>query len=139
MATSKGSWFRVPGSRFRFAADERGTLEPETLEPLLLCPERTAAAAGRLRVRVVEDESFADEIRVVVEHGPVQEEQALLVHKELGAFGPLEYLVAGPRDFFPRERIAQARAAAALHADAQAALVDALLGHQRADLARRRF
>src|SRR6476660_7910052 len=92
----------VPRSRVQGSNSERGTVEPGTLEPLLR-PERTAAAAGRLRVRVVEDESFADEIRVVVEHGPVQEEQALLVHKELGAFGPLEYLVAGPRDFFPRE------------------------------------
>ena len=39
----------------------------------------------------------------------------------------------------PTEQVAQARAAAALHADAQSALVDALLGDQRADLARRAF
>src|SRR6185312_9167576 len=104
-----------------------------------LRPEGTAAAAGGLRVRVVEDESLRDEIRVVIEHGPVQKQQALPVHVDLGALGAFEHLVARSRGLFPRERVAQPRAAAALDADAQSALVDALLGHQRADLVRGGF
>src|SRR5262245_30928452 len=104
-----------------------------------LRPERAAAAAGGLGVRIVEDEPLADEIRVVVQHGAVQVQQALPVDEDLGAFRTLEDLVARSRDSLPGERVAQARAAATLHADAQSAVVDALLGHQRADFARRRF
>src|SRR5215831_675371 len=132
MATSNGSWFLVQGSGSRPTNVEPGTWTS-------LSPERAAATAGGLGVRVVEDESLADEIRVVVQHGTVQKQQAFPVDEDLRAFRPLEDLVAGPRCPLPRERVAQARAAAALHADAQSALVDALLGHQRANLARRRF
>src|SRR5215831_4866027 len=128
MATSNGSWFLVQGSGSRPTNVEPGTWTS-------LSPERAAATAGGLGVRVVEDESLADEIRVVVQHGTVQEQQAFPVDEDLRAFRTLEDLVAGPRCPLPRERVAQARAAAALHADAQPALVDALFGHQRANLA----
>src|SRR4029450_12190868 len=96
-----------------------------------------AAAARRLRVRVAEHETLADQIRVVVEHRAVEIQQALLVDVNLRAVRPFEYLVAETRLLLPRERVAQPRAAAALDADAQPALVDALLGHQRTDPARR--
>src|SRR5439155_8189044 len=112
---------------------------PRKLKKSALRAKGTAAAARRLCVRVVEHESLADHVRVVVEHGPVEIQQALLVDEELRALGSFEDLVAEPWLFLPRERIAQSRAAAAFHADAQSAVVDALLGHQRADLARGRL
>src|SRR5690349_11714744 len=59
--------------------------------------ERAAAAAGRLRVRVVEDETLADQTGVVVQHRAVQKEQALLVDEDLRPVGAFEHLVAEPR------------------------------------------
>src|SRR4029453_15524824 len=76
---------------------------------------------------------------VVVEHRSVEIQQALLVDEDLGAFRPLEDFVPQTRLPLPRERVAQPRTPAALDANAQAAIVDALLGHQRADLASRAF
>src|SRR5262245_52773202 len=98
-------------------------------------PEGAAAAARRFRIRVVEHETAADETRVVVEHGPVQEQQALPVDENPGAVRPFEHRVAETRLPLPGEGITQTRAAAALHADTQTALVEALPGHQRPDLA----
>src|SRR5687768_11373134 len=98
--------------------------------PRLSCAERRAAAAGLLCVRVVEDETLGDERRVVVEHRPLEEQVALLVDEDLGAVGSLEHLVAKPRLALPGERVAETRAAAALHAHTQPSLADALLGHQ---------
>src|SRR5262249_28252736 len=102
-------------------------------------PEGGAASARRLRVGVVEHEAFRDEVRVVVEHRSVEIQQALLVDEDLGAFRPLESFVPQTRLPLPRERVAQPRTPAALDANAQSAIVDALLGHQRADLACRAF
>src|SRR5262245_11049242 len=102
----------------------------QTSDFRLSCSEGAPTAARGLRVRVVEDESLADQVRVVVEHRAVQKQQALLVHEDLGALGALEHLVAEPGLLLPCERVAQPRTAAALDADAQAAIVDALLGHQ---------
>src|SRR5258705_9617443 len=102
----------------------------------LSCAEGTAATAGRLRVRVVEDEALRQKRGVVVERGPVQEQQALLVHEDPGAIRPLEYLVAESRLAIPRERIAQPRAAPTFYAHTKTAIADALLGHQRPDLLR---
>src|SRR5712691_8526808 len=101
--------------------------------------KRAAAAAGRFRVRVVEDEPLADQARVVVEDGPVQVQQALLVDEDLRALWPFEDLVADAGLLLPGEGVAQARAAAPLDPDAQPALVDALLGHQLPDRARGRL
>src|SRR6266550_9334424 len=64
---------------------------------------------------------------------------ALLVDEDLRALRPLEYLVAEARLLFPRERVAETRAATALHAHTETALGDALLGHQRPDLLRGGF
>src|SRR5256712_3042695 len=108
---------------------------PRKLKKSALRAKGTAAAARRLGVRVVEHEPLADHVRVVVEHRAVEIQQALLVDVDLRAVGPLEDFVAKTRLLLPRERVAQPRAPAALHADAQSPLVDALLGHQRADLA----
>src|SRR5580704_5133995 len=101
--------------------------------------KRAAAAAGRLRVRVIEHEALADQARVVVEDGAVQVQQALLVDEDLRAVRPFEDLVADAGLLLPGEGVAQARAPAPLDADAQPALVDALLGHQLPDRARRRL
>src|SRR5437763_16474742 len=98
--------------------------------------EGTAAAAGRLRVRVVEDETLRQERRVVVERRAVEEEQTLLIDEDLRAVGPFEDLVPEPRRGVPPECVAEAGAAAPLHADTKTALADALLGHQRPDLLR---
>src|SRR6478672_660597 len=99
--------------------------------------EGAATTAGGLRIGVVEDKPFADQARVVVEHGSVQIEQALLVDENLRAFRPFEDFIAEPRFLLPGEGVAQPRAAAALDPDAQAAILDALLGHQGPDLLRR--
>src|SRR5262245_14017230 len=88
--------------------------------------ERAATAAGGLGVRVVEHEPLADQIRVVVEHRPVQIEQALLVDVDLRALGTLEHLVAQARLLVPGERVAQSGTAATFDAHAKPALVDAL-------------
>src|SRR5579862_5825449 len=98
--------------------------------------KRASTPARRLRVRVIEHEALADQVRVVVEHGAVQVEQALLVDENLRVLGSLEHFVAEARLLLPRERVAQARTAAALDADAHAPLVETLPGHQRTDLVR---
>src|SRR2546425_8667011 len=108
---------------------------PRKLKKSALRAKGAAAAARRLGVRVVEHEPLADHVRVVVEHRAVEIQQALLVDVDLRAVGSFEDFVAKPRLLLPRERVAQPRASAALHADAQSAVVDAQLGHQRADLA----
>src|SRR5437667_901904 len=59
-----------------------------------LCAARAPAAAGGLRVRIVEHEALADHVGVVLEHGAVQEEQALALHDALRARAHLEHLVS---------------------------------------------
>src|SRR6187549_892268 len=98
--------------------------------------EGAAAAAGCLRVGVVEHEAPCQQRRVVVERRALQEHVALPVDEDLGAM-TLEHFVAKPRHLLPAEHIAQSRAAAALHADTQTTIGNALLGHQRFDLLRR--
>src|SRR6187549_3427744 len=95
--------------------------------------EGAAATAGLLRVRVVEHEALGQKRGVVVECRALQKQIALLVDEDLGAVA-LEDLVTHPGFLLPGERVAQARATAALHADTKTAVVDALLGHQRLDL-----
>src|SRR4030095_10100660 len=85
--------------------------------------EGATATAGLLRVRVVEHEPLGQKRCVVVECGALQEQIALLVHEDLGAVA-LEDLVARPRFFFPRERVAQSGTAAALHADTKTTIAD---------------
>src|SRR4030095_2349971 len=99
--------------------------------------EGTAAAAGLLRVRVVEDEALRKERGVVVERRALEEEKALLVHENLGAV-TFEDFVAETGHLLPGKGVAQARAATALDTDTETAIADALFGHQRFDLVRRR-
>src|SRR5258706_568166 len=82
----------------------------------LLCAEGTAAAAGRLRIRVVEHEALRKKCGVVVQRRAVEEQQALPVDEDLRAVRPLEDLVAQPRLAVPRERVAETGAPTALHA-----------------------
>src|ERR1035437_10230196 len=109
---------------------------PASLEPRCSRAERAAAAAGAICVRIVEHEPLREHVRVVIEHRAVQKQQALLVDVDLRALRAIEGFVARPRLLVPRERVAQARAAAAFDADTQSALADALLRHQRGVLAR---
>src|SRR3954464_654334 len=95
--------------------------------------EGTAAPARLLGVRIVEDESFRQQRRVVVEDRPLQEQIALAVDEDPGAV-PLEHLVPEARVLFPGKGVAQSRAPAALDAHAQTTFADALLRHQRLDL-----
>src|SRR3712207_3333295 len=89
--------------------------------------ERRAAAARGLGVRVVEDESLADEARVVVERRAVQKPVAARVDIHLGAVGSLEDVVAVARSGFPGERIAESGTSARLDADTESTLGDAVL------------
>src|SRR5262245_22363617 len=98
--------------------------------------EGTTAAAGLLRVRVVEHEALREERGVVIEGRALQEEIALLIHENLGAV-TFEDFVAETGHLLPGKGVAQARAATALHTDTETAVADALLGHQRFDLVRR--
>src|SRR5258705_2048323 len=100
----------------------------------LSCAEGTAATAGRLRVRVMEDEALRQKRGVVVERGPVQEQQALLVDEDPGAIRPLEYLVAESRLAIPRERVTQPRAAPTLYAHTKTPITDTLLCHHSSEL-----
>src|ERR1700704_2240446 len=102
----------------------------------LSCAEGAAAAAGRLRVRVVENEALGQQRGVVIESRPLEEEQALLVDEDFRAVRSVEHLVAQTRLAFPRKGVAQARTAATLHAHTKTPIADALLGHQRSDLPR---
>src|SRR5688572_14496705 len=105
------------------------------VRPSGLGAEGTTAPARLLRVGVVEHEAFAQQGRVVVERRAVEKQIALLVDEDLGAV-PLEHLVAEARLFLPRERVAEARAAAAFDAHTKPTFRDALLGHQGLDLLR---
>src|SRR6266516_264222 len=80
------------------------------VEFVLSRSEGTPASARTLRVRVVEDEALADQGRVVVEDRAVQIQQAFPVDENLRARRTLEHLVAEPRLFFPRKRVAQSGA-----------------------------
>src|SRR5262249_46429469 len=127
-------WFQVPvpGSSFHVRSNpepEPSTQNQEPGTPFLSGPERAATPAGALRVRVIEDESAADETRVVIEDGAVQIQQALLVDKNLRAIGTFKDFIAKAGFALPRKRVTQAGTASALHPDTQTALIDALLGH----------
>jgi hypothetical protein len=76
---------------------------------------------------VREREPFADEARVVIERGAVEEPVAFRIDEHLRAFGAVEHVVALPGFGFPRERIAQPGTAAGLDADPQAPLREAVL------------
>src|SRR5687768_3814272 len=98
------------------------------------CAEGAAAAAGLLRVRVVEDEALCEQRRVVVECRSLQKQIALAVDEQLRPVGHGEDFIAQAGLALPPERVAEPRAAAAFHTHTKTAFADALLGHQRLDL-----
>src|SRR5688572_4176362 len=99
------------------------------------CTKGAATAAGLLRIRVMEHEALRQKRGVIVERRPVEKEVALAIDEDLGALRPLEYFIAKPRLALPAEDVAQSRAPATLDPHAQTTVGDALLGHQRLDLA----
>src|SRR5579872_2740720 len=90
--------------------------------------ERRSAAAAALGVRVVEDETLADEARVVIERRPVEVREALRIHVDARALGAVEHVIAVTRARFPGERIAEPGTAAGLDPDPETAARDALFG-----------
>src|SRR4051794_4787980 len=84
------------------------------------------APARRLRVRVIEDEAAADQRRVVVERGSLNELIALGIDKHLRAVGPLEHVIAFARCRFPGKGVAQTGAATGFDPDAKTAAWNAI-------------
>src|SRR6476661_5968367 len=89
----------APAPQVRHSSDEMsrtgmdsGVMESACPLPARSRAEGAAAAAGLLRVRVVEHESACQQCRVVVERRPLEEHVALPVHEDLGAVA-FEYLV----------------------------------------------
>src|SRR4026209_2534230 len=69
--------------------------------------ETRPAPARALGVRVVEDEALADQARVVVECGPVDEPEAPGVDEYLRAVRTLEYVIAVPGGSLPGEHVTE--------------------------------
>src|SRR6187551_199493 len=90
--------------------------------------KRRPAATRTLGVRVVENEPFAHEARVVVERRPVDEPEALGIDEDPRAFRAFEHVVAVLRGRLPVEDVAQTRTPARLDADAEAALREPVTG-----------
>src|ERR1700749_2357646 len=87
--------------------------------------ERTAAAATTRRLGILKHEALLDQILFVIERRIVKVEVALRIDEDARAI-LFEHFVAIARFGIEAHRVAQAGAAAALHADAKAA---GLLGH----------
>src|SRR5829696_7058299 len=79
-----------------------------------------------LGVRIIEDEPLADEARVVIERRPIDEPDALGIDEHLRSFRPFEHVVTVLGGRLPGKHVTQARAAASLDADAEAALREAV-------------
>ena len=90
--------------------------------------ETRSASTRRFRIRVVEDEPAADERRVVVECGALNELITLRVDEHLRALGTFENVVAFARRSLPRERVAQTGTSAGFDADAKPAVRDTVPG-----------
>lgn len=102
--------------------------------------EGAAAATTARRLRILEDESLADESFLEVECRIREIEKALGVHEDARAV-LFDDFVAVARLCFEAHGVRKARTAAALHADTQSAGVrgDAFLGEQVADFLGRFF
>src|SRR5215207_7821577 len=100
---------------------------------LVLHLEGVAATARRGRVRVVDRKSALEAVDEV-DLRPAQVRSAERIDHDLDAVR-VELEIAGLGGLVEAERVLEARAAAALHRDAEhAGLGLALLGHQRLDL-----
>src|SRR6266446_10919711 len=84
--------------------------------------ERTTAAAGLGRVRILEHESLLHQGFAVIKNHPVQIDEGLRVHKNPDV-SELKYPVALSRLRIEPYVVTQARASAALHAQTKATLL----------------
>src|SRR4029079_17778110 len=99
--------------------------------------ERRAAAARRLRVRVLDREAAAGDVVHEIHFGATQVARADRIDQQLDAVG-LDHRVGGgvPFAFVDHEAVLKAGAAAALDEHAQPRLGLVFFGQQFADLAR---
>src|SRR5688500_7629226 len=71
--------------------------------------KRRPAPTRALRRGIAENKPFADQARVVVECGPLNESIALGVDENAAPFRPFEHVVVGSRSGLPGKYIAEAR------------------------------
>src|SRR6266436_9371634 len=97
--------------------------------------ERTSAAAGLGRVRILEHESLLHQGLAVIENHPVQVDERLRVHKNPDV-SELKHTVALARLRIESYVVTQARASAALHAQPKPTLLrrNIFLYHRRPNL-----
>src|SRR5258708_11971209 len=128
---------QLSGSPVRYSRWNRVRGEEHRLKSALLGRERAAAAAVARRVGILENESLAHQRLFVLERRAVQEQKTFRVNEEARAEF-FEDLVAIPRLSVEPHAIREAGAAAALDADAQAALFtrNSILVEQLADFPR---
>src|SRR5580693_9152727 len=93
---------------------------PQDKKPVLLCRERTAAAATAGGLRVLENEAAPHQVFLIVQRGVIQVKEALRVHEQPRAVF-LDHFVAVARLRLQTHRVRQPGAAAALNAHAQPA------------------
>src|SRR6266481_1354874 len=100
--------------------------------------ERTSAAAGLGRVRILEHESLLHQAFAVIENHPVQVDERLRVHKNPDV-SELKHTVALARLRIESYVVTQARASAALHAQTKSTLLrrNILFHHRGANLLER--
>src|SRR5438876_11439552 len=104
--------------------------------PAVLDAEGHTAPAGVLRIRVVECEPSTDQARVVIEHRAVEQPQAPGIDEYPRAVGALEHDVSRFGRVLPAKNIFEPRAAAGLHANAEANLAHVAFGQHFLDLLR---
>src|SRR4051812_22642531 len=90
--------------------------------------KRSPAPARRFCVRVIEHKPTADERRVVVERGALDELITLRIDEHLRAFRAFEDVIAGARCALPGERVAQTRTSTRFDGDAKSAIRNAVPG-----------
>src|SRR6267143_1524613 len=96
--------------------------------------ERTTAAAGLGRVRILEHETLLHQGFAVIENHPVQIDEGLRVHKNPD-ISELKHAIPLARLRIKPYVVTQARASAALHAQAKPTLLwrNVFFHHRRAD------
>src|SRR5438094_4205488 len=99
--------------------------------------QRNAAAAGAGRLRVVDDESLAQQARVVVEHDAIEQTKAPRIHYHPRASRSVEHRVVGPRCGFPSENVFESGTAAGSDADPKRVLAALALREHLVDVRRR--
>src|SRR5207237_8880800 len=121
----------------RFASSSIVCVEVLTMLSRCLYAERHTAAAGALRVRVVEDEPLTEQARVVVEDSAFEQPEALGIDEHLRAHRALTDDVRVLGRLLPAEDVLEPRAAARLHADPETGRAKGALDQHLLDLVRR--